>query len=61
MIWACFAGDRLGPIVFISGSVNQDVYMEMLRTEFDPYFKALATDTQTTYTFQQDNVRPHTA
>jgi len=61
MIWACFMGDKLGPIVFISGSVNQDVYMEMLRTEFDPYLEALATDTQTTYEFQQDNAHPHTA
>jgi len=61
MIWACFVGDKLGPIVFISGSVNQDVYMEMLRTEFDPYLEALTTDAQTTYEFQQDNARPHTA
>jgi transposase len=61
MIWACFVGNKLGPIVFISGSVNQDVYMEMLRTEFDPYLEALATDTRTTYEFQQDNARPHTA
>jgi len=61
MTWACFAGDKLGPIVFISGSVNQDVYMEMLWMEFDLYLKALATDTQTTYTFQQDNTHPHTA
>src|SRR5579859_6386672 len=38
MIWACFVGDKLGPIVFISGSVNQDVYWEMLRTEFDLCF-----------------------
>src|SRR5579859_6893005 len=60
MIWACFVGDKLGRIVFISGSVNQDVYMEMLRTDFDPYLEALATDTQTTYEFQQDNARPHT-
>ena len=59
MVWACFVGDKLGPIVFISGSVNQDVYMEMLRTEFDPFLEALAADTQTTYEFEQDNALPH--
>jgi transposase len=59
MIWGCFVGNKLGPIVFISGSVNQDVYMEMLRTEFDPFLEALAADTQMTYKFQQDNARPH--
>jgi len=45
-------GDKLGPIVFISGSVNQDVYMEMLRMEFDLFLEALATETQTTYEFE---------
>jgi hypothetical protein len=59
MIWGCFVGNRLGPIVFISESVNQDVYMQILRMEFDPFLEALATDTQTTYEFQQDNARPH--
>src|SRR5579859_4762101 len=59
MIWGCFVADKLGPIVFISESVNQDVYMQMLRTEFNLFLEALATDTQTTYKFQQDNAHPH--
>ena len=61
MIWACFVGNKLGPIVFISGSINQDVYMELLRTEFDPFLNALAADGQTNLEFQQDNARPHSA
>jgi len=61
MIWACFVGNKLGPIAFISGSVNQDTYIELLRTEFDPFLEALGKDIGTTYEFQQDNARPHTA
>jgi len=61
MIWACFVGDKLGPIVFVSGSVNQDTYIELLRTEFDSFLTALDTDIKTTYEFQQDNASPHTA
>jgi hypothetical protein len=61
MIWACFIGNTLGPIVFISGSINQDVYMELLQTEFDPFLNALGADGQTNLKFQQDNAHPHTA
>jgi len=61
MIRACFIGNTLGPIVFISDSINQDVYMELLQTEFDPFPNALAADGQTNLEFQQDNACPHTA
>src|SRR5579859_3822172 len=61
MIWACFVGNTLGPIVFISDSINQDVYLELLRTEFDPFLNALAAYGQTNLEFQQDNACPHTA
>src|SRR5579859_7057917 len=61
MIWACFVGNMLGPIVFISDSINKDVYTELLRPEFDPFLNALAQDGQTNLEFQQDNARPHTA
>src|SRR5579859_3271299 len=61
MIWACFVGDKLGPIVFISGSVNQDTYIGLLQKEFDPFLNALAADGQINLEFQQDNARPHTA
>src|SRR5579859_5643449 len=55
MIWACFVGNTLGPIVFISGSINQDVYMGLLQTKFDPFLNALGADGQTNLEFQQDN------
>ena len=61
LIWGCFVGDKLGPIVFFLGTVNQDVYMEMLQTEFEPFLEALATDGITNLEFEQDNARPHVA
>ena len=59
MVWGCFVGDKLGPIVFPSDSVNQDVYIELLRTHFEPFVEALAVDGQINLEFQQDNARPH--
>ena len=61
LIWGCFVGDKLGPIVFFPGTVNQDVYMEMLQTEFEPFLEALATDGITNLEFEQDNASPHVA
>lgn len=61
MIWACFVGNTLGPIVFISDSINQDAYMGLLQAEVDPFLNALAADGHTNLEFQQDNTRPHTA
>ena len=61
MIWACFLGDKLGPIVFISGSVNQDVYIELLRMDFEPFVEALAANGETNLEFQHDNASSHTA
>src|SRR5579859_3590933 len=61
MIWACFVGDKLGPIAFISGSVTQDAYISLLQQYLDPFVEALGADGETNVEFQQDNARPHTA
>ena len=61
MIWACFVGNKLGPIVFLLGSVNQDVYMELLYTDFELFLEALAVNGVTNLEFEQDNARPHIA
>ncbi len=34
IIWGCFVGDKLGPIAFIDGIVNTDVYMTILTETF---------------------------
>jgi len=44
MIWGCFAGDKLGPIAFISGTVNSDVYIDVLRNNLLPWIDVLADD-----------------
>ena len=61
MIWACFIGDKLGPIVFIEGMVNRDVYQGVLKEHLIPFLDALKKDGEVNLEFQQDNAKPHTA
>ena len=60
MVWGCFVGNKLGPIVSIEGSVNADKYISILHDNFIPYLDALTADGITGTTFQQDNARAHT-
>ena len=59
MIWACFVGNKLGPIAFIDGTVNSDRYINILDDHLLPYLDALTNDGITNIIFQQDNARPH--
>jgi Transposase/DDE superfamily endonuclease len=61
MIWASFMGNKLGPIVFLNGSVNADVYISVLKETLVPFIDAISADGLTNVIFQQDNARPHTA
>jgi len=61
MIWGCFVGNKLGPIVFIKGTVNMDAYIETLSATLLPCIDALAEDGMTRIVFQQDNAPAHTA
>jgi len=61
MIWGCFVGDKLGPIAFVSGTVNTDVYINILTDTFLPFIDALAADGLMNVVFQQDNASSHTA
>jgi transposase len=61
MIWACFVGNKLGPIAFMNSTVNSDVYIDILCNNLLPYLDALANDGISSITFQQDNARPHTS
>jgi transposase len=61
MIWGCFVGSCLGPIVFLDGAINQDVYMRMLDQHLVPFIEERNADGQVNLEFQQDNARPHTA
>ena len=59
MIWGCFAGTKLGPIVFIDVSITWDVYVSILRDNLLSYMDALIEDGASGMMFQQDNACPH--
>src|SRR5579859_4728980 len=59
MIWGCFAGNKLGPIVFIDGTVNTDVYIVVLQENLLPFIDTFIADSITDIIFQQDNATPH--
>ena len=61
MTWGCFVGNKLGPIVFVNGSIKSDKYVGILNDYFLPYLDALTNDGITDITLQQDNARPHTS
>ena len=60
-MWRCFLSNKLGPIAFIDGIVNKDVYIAILRDQLMPFFDALYADEITNIVFQQDNTRPYIA
>jgi len=61
MIWGCFAGNKLGPVVFVDEIINQDVYMGLLEQYLLEYIEVLRTKELDGIVFQQDNARPHAA
>jgi len=44
MIWRCFAGTKLGPIAFIEGTVNTDIYIALLQDNLVPFIDAIIAD-----------------
>jgi hypothetical protein len=61
MIWGCFMGDKLGPVVFINGMVNAEVYINVLADSLLPFIDTLNANDPSNIVFQQDNARPHKA
>ena len=59
MIWGFFVGIKLGPIVFLDGTVNSDIYIAVLHKNLLPYFDAITADSMSNIVFQQDNASPH--
>ena len=59
MVWGCFVGNKLGPIVSIDSSITGDKYVSLLEENLLPYLDALAADGITGITFQQDNAQPY--
>lgn len=61
MIWGCFIGDKLGPIVYIDGTIKKEVYVGILDQYFLPFLDAIYTEGPKPCEFQQDNALPHVA
>jgi transposase len=61
MIWGCFVGNKLGPIVFVDGSIKKEEYVAILEQNLLQFIDALTADGLQDIVFQQDNARPHTA
>jgi len=59
MVWGCFVGDKLGPIAFIDGMVNTDVYIAVLNDNLLSFIDALNADGFSDIIFQQDNASSH--
>ena len=57
--FAQFPPPRFMDLIFLSESVNQHNYLEILKVWFWP--KHLRTDSYKIYYFQQDGATPHTA
>ena len=61
MIWGCFAGNKLGPIVFIDENIKKDVYINVLKQYLLGYIDVLTVERLQGIVFQQDNAPSHTA
>lgn len=58
MVWGCFQGDKLGPLVVCpSGKMNAVSYCQILEKDFLPFWNRLGKDS----IFMEDNAPIHTA
>lgn len=61
MVWGCFLGNKLGPLVFIDEGIKKDVYIAILGENLLGYVDALKEDGLQDIIFQHDNAPPHVA
>jgi transposase len=61
MVWGCFIGDKLGPLVFIDGTVDGNTYIQLLEQNLVPFINLLRENGIDNVIFQQDNASPHRA
>ena len=59
MIWGCFVGDRLGPLVFCEGNMNSDKYIKILNEHLKEFKASIENEWDMTLTFQEDNAAIH--
>src|SRR5579864_7746923 len=60
MIWGCFAGNKLSPIVFVNDNITQAVYMRILKQNLMKYIEVLKEEGLNKVVFQQYNASSHT-
>jgi hypothetical protein len=62
MVWGCFAGDRLGPLVICEdGRMNATKYIQVLDSHLKPFLKELEMEWGEGIIFQEDRCAIHTA
>ena len=61
MIWGCFVGDRLGPLVFCEGNVNSDGYIKILNENLKDFKESLEDEWEVPLILQEDNAAIHTS
>ena len=59
MVWGCMAASGVGELVFIDGTMDQYVYLDILKNNLQRSAQKLGL--QSDYYFQQDNDPKHTA
>src|SRR6185369_4506371 len=62
MVWGCFVGDRLGPLVICKeGCMNSDDYIKILSDNLKEFKNTIETEQDTILTYQDDNAKIHTS
>ena len=61
MVWGCFIGDKLGPLVFIDRTVDKNTYIQMLEQNLLLFVDLLHKIGINKVIFQQDNASSHHA
>jgi len=59
MVWGCFCKDKVGPLVFIEGTITGERYLQLLNDYLLPFLRELGDENE--YMFQDDNAPVHTA
>lgn len=60
MVWGCFWFGGIGPLVTMTGTVNQEKYIDCLANHFLPWYEKLSQEQNKEYIFQEDGAPCHT-
>ena len=60
MFWGCFWFGGLGPLVTMTGKINQEAYVDCLSKKYLPWLQELSTETGKKFLFQEDGAPCHT-